>query len=62
MPTSVTAKLREYTTPVKKALVHVIDQDAHGERHEQRQANLGRVDLTERLQDGVLKKSLVLMV
>ena len=40
----------------KKALVHVIDQDAHGERHEQRQADLGRVDLTKRLQDGVLKK------
>lgn len=40
----------------KKALVHVVDQDAHGERHEQRQADLGRVDLAKRLQDGVLKK------
>ena len=41
----------------KKALVHVIDQDAHGERHEQRQADLGRVDLTKPAPGGTISRT-----
>ena len=40
----------------KETLVHVIDQDAHGECHEQRKTDLGRIDLAKRLQNGVLKE------
>ena len=41
----------------KKALVHVIDQDAHGERHEQRQTNLGRVDLAKPTLGGTISRT-----
>ena len=41
----------------KEALVHTVDQDAHGERHEHRQTNLGRVDLTKPTLGGTISRT-----
>lgn len=41
----------------KEALVHTVDQDAHGERHEHRQTNLGRIDLTKPTLGGTISRT-----
>lgn len=41
----------------KEALVHTVEQDAHGERHEHRQTNLGRVDLTKPTLGGTISRT-----